>query len=96
MGSDKFYVYMLQCSDGTYYVGHTDELGKRLNEHFVGKYGGYTSKRLPVELVFVQAMATRNEAFYAERKIKNWSHAKKEALIVKNWNLISELAKKKF
>ena len=56
----------------------------------------YTSTRLPIELVFHQDFGSRDEAFTAERKIKGWSRPKKEALINKDWQLISSLAKKDF
>lgn len=45
------YVYILRCADGSYYTGSTSDLEHRLAEHGAGFYGGYTSKRLPVELV---------------------------------------------
>jgi len=63
-----FYVYMLKCRDNSYYVGHTDNLEKRLSEHKLKKYEGYTSARLPVELVFAQTLHSRHEALAAERK----------------------------
>jgi predicted GIY-YIG superfamily endonuclease len=59
--NDKFYVYMLRCSDGSYYVGHTDNIEKRISEHNIGKYEGYTSSRLPVIPVYTQDFATREE-----------------------------------
>ena len=78
-----FYVYILKCSDGSYYVGHTDNLEIRISEHNLKKYSGYTSSRLPVELMFHQEFYSRDEAFNAERKIKGWRRSKKEALIKK-------------
>ena len=91
-----FYVYILKCGDGSLYVGHTDDLERRLGEHKSGQCFGYTSMRLPVELVFVRSFATRDDAFKYERTIKNWSKKKKEALINCDWNALSEAAKKKF
>lgn len=88
-----FWVYLLCCADGTYYAGHTDDLERRLGEHTSGAYGGYTSTRLPVELVFSQSCPTRIEALTFERQIKGWSRAKKEALIRGDWAEISRLAK---
>jgi putative endonuclease len=92
----KFYVYILKCSDGSFYTGHTDDLERRISEHQAGTYLGYTSKLLPVQLVYAEALATRVEALAAEQKIKGWTRAKKLALIQSNWSLISDLAKKKF
>ena len=91
-----FFVYMLKCRDDSYYVGHTDNIEKRISEHKNKKYEGYTSARLPVKLVFVQSFTSRYEALSAEKKIKSWSKKKKEALITKNWNEISRLSRKKF
>jgi tRNA/rRNA methyltransferase len=65
---NSFHVYMFKCSDGPYYVGHTDN----------------------------QDFGIRDEAFVAERKIKKWSRKKKEALIEKDWQLVSLLAQKNF
>ena len=92
-----FYVYMLRCSDGSYYVGHTENLEKRLAEHKSAFYKNcFTAKRLPVELVYVAEFETRDEAFVLERKIKRWKKSKKIALANKEWDLLSELAKKIF
>jgi putative endonuclease len=88
-----FWVYLLRCADASYYAGHTDDLEKRVGEHITGASGGYTSTRLPVELVWSQECPTRIEALSFERKIKGWSRAKKEALIRGDWDEISRLAK---
>ena len=90
-----FYVYILKCSDGRYYTGHTDNLEKRIAEHQAGTYQGYTSTRLPVKLIFVQEFASRSEALEAEIKIKDWSRKKKEALAYRGWEGILALKKKK-
>lgn len=87
----KFYVYILECSDGSYYTGHTDNLDKRLNEHQSNKYSGYTSRRQPVRLVFYEELSTRIAALSAERKIKTWSRRKKIALIQGGWQGIINL-----
>ena len=87
-----FYAYILRCSDGSYYVGHTDDIEYRLAQHQQGTLGGYTAKRRPVELVWTDMFPSRDDAFFAERKLKGWSRAKKEALIVGDWALISQLA----
>jgi len=93
---NTFWVYILKCADDSYYVGHTDNIEKRIAEHRCKKYSGYTSKRLPVKLVYSCSFNTRNQAFEAEQKIKGWSRRKKEALITKDWNLLKKLAKKNF
>ena len=92
----NFFVYILKCNDGSYYVGHTDDIEKRISEHKNRTYQNYTALRLPIELVFSQIFETRDEAFIVERKIKDWSRKKKEALIRGNYDLLALYAKKKF
>lgn len=75
------YVYILLCSDGSYYVGSTHDLEYRLEKHLAGSYPGYTSQRLPVELMWYSEFPSEHDAFLTERQIKGWSRAKKEALI---------------
>jgi predicted GIY-YIG superfamily endonuclease len=89
-----FWVYILKCADGSYYTGHTDNLETRVGEHETGVIAGcYTHTRRPVTLVFSQSCATREEALAAERQIKGWSRAKKEAMIAGNWAEVSRLAR---
>ncbi|MGC2166361.1 MAG: GIY-YIG nuclease family protein [Gallionella sp.] len=89
----SFWVYILRCSDNSYYTGHTDNLETRLSEHQHGKGSAYTSARLPVELVFSQECTTRDEALAAERQIKGWSLKKEEAMMRGDWAEVSRLAK---
>ncbi len=88
-----FHAYLLRCNDGSYYAGHTDNLEFRMAQHASGALGGYTAQRLPVALVWSERFPTRDEAFAAERRIKGWSRAKKEALIAGDWELVSQLAR---
>jgi putative endonuclease len=91
------YVYILKCSDGTYYTGVTSNLDKRLLEHRTGKYlDSYTSKRLPVNLEFYAEFTDISFAILKEKQIKNWSKVKKEALIEGRYEDLPNLAKKKF
>jgi putative endonuclease len=87
-----FYVYILRCSDGSYYTGHTDNLEKRMAEHQSGEYGGYASTRLPVQLLWSQDCATRLEALSAEQQIKGWSRKKKEAMMRGDWKAVQQIA----
>ena len=87
-----YYVYMLRCSDGSYYGWHTNDLEQRLAAHERAAIEGYTLSRRPVELVFSDRFSTRQEAFYRERHIKGWSRAKKEALIKGAWDGLVELS----
>jgi putative endonuclease len=76
------YLYMLQCRDGSYYVGTTrGSLETRIAEHNAGRFDGYTSKRQPVTLVFHQEFARIEDAISMERRVKGWRREKKEALI---------------
>ncbi len=84
---------MLRCADGTYYVGHTDDLEARVAAHAAGVLPGYTQRRRPVELVWSQETASREEALGAEQRIKGWGRAKKEALVRGDWDEIRALAK---
>lgn len=90
----RAWVYILECSDGSFYTGHTTNLERRIAQHRAGEGGDWTSKRLPVVLVFAQEMPDKNSAFLAERRIKGWSRAKKKALIAGEWDLLQWLAKK--
>ena len=80
-----FYVYMLRCSDGSYYVGHTEDLENRITAHQAGQIPGYTQSRLPIQLVFSEEFPSRVDAIERERQLKNWSRAKKQALIDEDW-----------
>ncbi len=87
-----FYVYMLRCGNGTYYVGHTDDLTARLLQHESGVGANYTAKHLPVELVWSNEFQDREQAKRVEKQLKGWSRAKKEALMAGDWDRIQELA----
>jgi putative endonuclease len=87
---------MLRCADGSYYVGSARlGLERRLSEHNSGVYGGYTSKRLPVELVWSEHFLNIADAIAVERQIKGWSRSKKEALIRGDYGEIQKLAKRR-
>ena len=87
------YVYILQCSDSSYYIGSTSDVERRLAEHEAGIYGGYTSTRLPVKLLWTAEFPTEHDAFLTERQIKGWSRAKKEALVRGDFDGIHEIVK---
>lgn len=89
-------VYMLRCPDGSYYVGSTkgNNIASRLDQHQAGFGGRYTLVRRPVTLVWSQDFDNYNEAFTAERQIKRWTRAKKEALAAGDWERIRALARK--
>ncbi|BAV63636.1 TrmH family RNA methyltransferase [Sphingobium cloacae] len=86
----EFYAYILRCSDGSYYTGHTDDLEKRLGQHQAGEIKGYTLDRRPVELMWSAEFGTRAEALASELQIKGWSRKRKEALIAENWEKLKK------
>ena len=75
------FVYILKCSDDTYYTGSTIDLEKRTDQHQSGLGANYTRKRLPVELVYVEEYNRIDEAFHREKQIHKWSQKKKVALV---------------
>ncbi len=92
-----YYVYILKCSDNTYYTGITSNLTKRIVEHNSGKHkDSYTFKRRPINLEFYAEFTDVNLATQSEKQIKKWSRAKKEALIKNEFEKLPNLAKKKF
>ena len=90
-----FFVYLLICADGAYYVGHTDDLDRRLFQHGEGQCA-FTSPRRPLRLAWYEEVQTRAEARALEAQLKRWSRAKKAALIRGDVAAIRRLAKKRF
>jgi putative endonuclease len=92
-----YYVYILKCSDKTYYTGVTSNLGKRLFQHHSGLYkNSYTSSRRPLHLAFYCEFTDINIAIEKEKQIKKWSKLKKEALINNEYDALPNLSKKHF
>ncbi len=90
-----YIVYILECSDGSYYTGSTDDIKKRLWQHIQGvEPASYTYSRRPVKLVWVSE-ETRYyyDALRWERQIKGWSRAKKQALIRGEFETLHEIVK---
>lgn len=75
------FCYILRCSDGSYYVGSTEDLGARLAKHQDGSASAYTAARRPVTLAYAEEHNTLDRTRARERQIKGWTRAKKEALI---------------
>ena len=90
-----YFVYIVKCSDESYYTGVTSNLEKRLNEHNSGFTKGYTSERLPVNLVYSNRFSDVNDAIRLEKQIKGWSRAKKKALIRGDFEGLKNLSKSK-
>jgi len=93
--SMAFYVYILQCADGTYYTGHTDNLDTRMAQHGIGQGCAYTSKRRPLKLLWATDCQTRTEAFDLEKRIHGWSRVKKEALMRGDFAALPGLSRSK-
>jgi putative endonuclease len=89
------YLYILCCADGSYYVGTArDSLERRLAEHEVGAFNGYTTRRRPLKLVFHQYFERVDDAVAAERQVKGWRREKKEALIRGDFAALPELSRR--
>jgi putative endonuclease len=86
-------VYMLRCSDGSYYTGITRKAPlARVYEHNTAPINSYTARRRPVVLVFTESYENLIEAIMRERQIKGWSRRKKEALIRRDYDDLPDLA----
>jgi len=91
---NQYFVYILLCSDDSYYTGITNDLERRMYEHENGTDpGSYTCKRRPVKLVFYERFLDPVQAIAFEKQVKGWSRAKKKAIIDGNWDLLPELSK---
>ncbi len=90
------WMYILECCDSSYYVGSTKDLTRRLSQHQEGIGSNFTSKRLPVKLVYCEEYDRVADAFYREKQVPGWTRRKREALINGNPELLPALAKKVF
>lgn len=89
----KGWMYISECSDGTYYTGSTNNLKLRITQHQNGEGGNHTKKRLPIKLVYFEEFDRVDKAFYREKQVQGWSRKKKEALINKQPEQLHDLAK---
>ncbi len=90
------WMYILECADGSYYVGSTVDLERRLWEHNQGEGAKYTAHHRPVKLVFSAESDSIAAAFSAEKQVQGWRREKCEALIRGEYSLLPELARKKW
>jgi len=88
-------MYILQCADGSYYTGSTENLTLRIQEHESGLGAQHTRLHKPVKLLYYEEFDRIDDAFYREKQIQKWSRAKKEALIAGDIEKLKELSKKK-
>ena len=89
-----YYVYIVLCSDKSYYTGITNDLERRINQHKTGhRKGSYTFSRRPIELKWYLQCTNPSEAIALEKQIKGWTQRKKEALITENCGDLVEFSK---
>ncbi|MCV3762712.1 GIY-YIG nuclease family protein [Companilactobacillus farciminis] len=85
----KYYVYMLLCSDKTFYTGTSNDVKKRVKTHNAGKGAKYTKVRRPVQLMYTEELANKSEALKREIAIKKLTRSQKEQLLKShgiNWH----------
>lgn len=89
-----YYTYMIECNDGTFYVGVTNDIERRFSEHCDGvDPGSYTAKRRPLRLAYFEILQWIQHAIAREKQLKGWSAPKKKALIMKDEELMHALAR---
>ncbi len=78
----QYFVYILECSDGSLYTGYTTDIERRVKEHNKGKSGAKSVRgKLPAELVYSETFVTLSEALKREAEIKSWKRYEKQMLI---------------
>ena len=75
------WLYILECAEGSYYTGSTNDLERRIADHQSGLGANHTKSRLPVRLIYIEEYERIDDAFYSEMQVQGWRHKKKEALI---------------
>lgn len=89
----QYYVYILKCSDNSYYTGMTNNIDRRLNEHNFGLNNEcYTFNKRPLELAFCNEFNDVNQAILFEKQVKGWSRKKKETIINDKWEDLKKLS----
>jgi putative endonuclease len=89
-----YYVYIVKCSDNSYYTGITNNIDRRLFEHNSSiNPDSYTHNKRPVVLVWFESFSDPTQAIMIEKKIKGWSRRKKEALINEDWDRLVQYSK---
>src|SRR5258706_413763 len=90
----NYFVYIVECTDGLYYTGVTNNIERRLAEHNEGNDPkAFTFKRRPVVLRYCNQFSDIKQAIAWEKQLKGWGRKKKEALFIEDWDRIKELAK---
>ncbi len=76
-----WFVYMIVCEDGSYYIGSSNDVEKRFKDHLNGKGGRYTTSHKPVKLVYKEELVNKSGALIREAQLKKLTRVKKESLI---------------
>ncbi len=93
---NTYYIYILLCSDNSYYIGVTNNLEERVLQHQNGFYSGsYTFKKRPLNLVYFEEFIDVKQAIEREKQLKKWSRVKKEALVNNDIVKLKNLSKSK-
>ena len=86
------WTYLLECSDGSYYVGSTVDLERRVAQYEAGLGAAYTRGRRPIRLVWAAEFDRIDQAFWFEKQVQGWSRRMRRALVDGRWDLLPELA----
>lgn len=86
------WMYILECADGSFYTGSTNDLDRRIEEHQNGEGANHTKKHLPVKLVYCEEYSRVETAYYREKQVQGWNRSKKEALIGGEYQKLTELS----
>ncbi|WFB34958.1 GIY-YIG nuclease family protein [Kiritimatiellota bacterium B12222] len=95
MTENMYYVYILRCANGAYYVGYTQDVEQRVLLHNQGRAATYTQRNGPVTLLYSESHPTEKSAMTRERQIKKWTRTKKEALINGDLDRLHKASKRK-
>ena len=91
-GFSTYYVYLIRCLDGSYYIGFTHNLQKRMQEHKGGYGSKHSSERGINDLLYYETFQSKTEALEREKQLKGWSRAKKEALMTGDKDQLRKLS----
>ena len=89
----QWYVYILACNNGSFYVGHAHDLSARFKRHRSGTGATHTATNAPLTILYQESFPTELDAVHRERQLKRWSRAKKRALIEGKKDQLHELSK---
>jgi putative endonuclease len=90
------WVYIVECSDGLYYTGVTNDVERRVQEHNEGlDTRSFTYRRRPIILKFANQFNDPIQAIEFEKQVKGWSRKKKQAIIEEKWELLPGFSKSK-